>query len=313
LRKACIDVITELAEKDKRIMILTSDLGYLLMESFAQKFPNQYINIGVAEQNMVGISTGLAEAGMIPFIYSIIPFAVLRPYEFIRNGPIYHQLRVRIIGVGGGFEYPHDGISHFGIDDIGVLRVQPGLSIFTPADYKQANTIIKKTWNLPGPIYYRLGKDEQTEIPGLDGEFEVGSAQIIGNGKDLLIISMGSIAREASDAIKTLESKGVFCTLMVVSSINPPPLSKLAETLPNFHQVMTVEAHYINGGLGSLVSEFAAEGNFDCTITRCGVKSVPNGQAGSLEYIHDQYNISRDALVRIAIGLHQKSGLTSQD
>jgi len=305
MRKAFIAVITELAEQDERIMLLTSDLGYLLMESFAQRFPDRFINNGVAEQNMVGIATGLAEAGMIPYIYSITPFAVLRPYEFIRNGPIYHQLMVRIIGSGGGFEYTHDGISHFGIDDIGVLRVQPGLSIFAPADYQQASTIFKQTWEMPGPVYYRLGKDEQTVVPGLMGKFAIGKAQLVGSGQDMLMITLGSIASEAVAAIDSLASQGISCTLMVASSINPPPLPTLAETLPHFRHVMTVEAHYINGGLGSLVSEFAAEGNYDCTITRCGVKTMPEGKTGSQKYLYDRFGISREALVRTAVGLLQ--------
>lgn len=306
MRKTFISVISELAEKDDRIMLLTSDLGYLLMEPFAQKFPDRFINVGVSEQNMVGLATGLSESGMIPYIYSITPFAVLRPYEFIRNGPIYHQLQVRIVGSGGGFDYPHDGISHFGIDDIGVLRVQPGLSIFVPADYQQAASIFKQTWNLPGPIYYRLAKDETTLIPGLVGNFEVGSAQLIGEGRDLLIVSMGSIASEAAAAMEILAAQGISGTLMVASSINPPPQHLLQEILPQFKQIITVEAHYVNGGIGSLVSEFVAEGGYDCVVARCGIKTMPDGMNGSLPYLYDLFGISSQALVRTAVALLQK-------
>ncbi len=307
MRKTIIAEITKLALQDERILLLTSDLGYLLTEPFVNKFPNRFINVGVAEQNMVGIATGLAEAGMIPFIYSITPFAVLRPYEIIRDGPVYHQLKVRILGSGGGFEYAHDGITHFGIDDIGVLRVQPGLSIFAPADFQQASNIVSQTWDMPGPVYYRLGKDEQTIVPGLMGKFSVGQAQIIGSGPDLLMITLGSISIEAAAAIEQLTKQGISCTLMVASSINPPPLATLAETLPNFRRVMTIEAHYVNGGLGSLVSEFAAEHNYDCTITRCGVKTMPDGRTGSQKYLYDQYSISREALIKTAVRLVQRS------
>lgn len=282
-------------------MLLTGDLGFMLMEPFIQKFPNRFMNVGVAEQNMVGIATGLAEAGMIPYIYSITPFAVLRPYEFIRNGPIYHQLPVRIVGAGGGLEYAHDGISHYGIEDVGVLRVQPGIAIFTPADYQQARTILNKTWDLNGPAYYRLGKDEKTIIPGLNGAFEIGQAQLIGTGEDILMISMGSIASEAVEAIDHLESRGIHCTLMIASSINPPPLEILEQTLPNFRRIITVEAHYINGGLGSLVSEFIAEKNFDCALVRCGVKSMPDGQTGSQKFLYQRFGIASESLVDVAI------------
>lgn len=309
MRKAFISAITSLAEQDNRVMLLTGDLGFLLMEPFIQKFPDRFINVGVAEQNMVGIATGLAEAGMIPYVYSITPFAVLRPYEFIRNGPIYHKLPVRIVGAGGGFEYAHDGISHYGIDDVGVLRVQPGISIFAPADYQQASSIFYKTWDMPGPAYIRLGKDEITTIPGLEGAFEVGEAQLIGDGKDILFISLGSIASEVVKAIDCLASRGIRCTLMIASSINPPPLKILAQTLPGFSRIISVEAHYINGGLGSLVAEFIAEQNYDCMLVRCGVRCTPDGQTGSQEYLYHRHGISSEALVDTSIRLMEKRAI----
>lgn len=305
MRKAFITTLVELAEQDERIILLTGDLGFMLMEPYTQKFPDRFINVGVAEQNLIGLATGLAEAGMIPYVYSITPFAVLRPYEFIRNGPIYHQLPVRIVGAGGGIEYAHDGISHFGIDDIGVLRVQPGISIFAPADYQQARTIMQKTLDLSGPVYYRLGKDEKTTIPGLDGAFEIGRAQVLGAGGDVLFISLGSMAIETMTAIERLADHGVHSTLMVAASINPSPFETLAQVLPNFRRVITVEAHYINGGLGSLVSEFIAEKNFDCSLVRCAIRNVPDGITGSQKFMYQRLGISSDSLVEMALRLMQ--------
>src|SRR3972149_3095847 len=109
MRIAFTKTLAELAEQDPRILLLTGDLGYMALEPFSERFPDRFFNVGVAEQNMVGLATGLAEAGFIPFLYSIVTFASLRPYEFIRNGPILHRLPVRIAGVGGGFEYGHNG------------------------------------------------------------------------------------------------------------------------------------------------------------------------------------------------------------
>ena len=132
MRAAFIETLTELAAGDSRIMLLTGDLGYMALEPFIEKHPDRFFNVGVAEQNMVGVATGLAEAGFIPFVYSITPFAVLRPYEFIRNGPIQHQLPVRIVGVGGGMEYGQNGLSHYGLEDVAVMRAQPAISIIAP-------------------------------------------------------------------------------------------------------------------------------------------------------------------------------------
>src|SRR5262249_47021604 len=177
VRGAFARTLAELASQDQRILLLTGDLGFMALEPFADRFPSRFFNVGVAEQNMVGMATGLAEAGYIPFVYSIATFATLRPYEFIRNGPILHQLPVRIVGMGGGFEYGSAGSTHHGLDDIGVMRVQPGIAIIAPADHVQARNAVLATWRLPGPIYYRLGKDDHTEVPGLEGGFELGRAQ----------------------------------------------------------------------------------------------------------------------------------------
>src|SRR6058998_4414082 len=118
MRKAFVRTLIEIGAADSRVLLLTGDLGYMALEPFAQRFPDRFFNVGVAEQNMVGLATGLAEAGFIPFGYSIVTFAALRPYEFIRNGPILHQLPVRIVGVGGGVEYGNNGLSHYGLEDV---------------------------------------------------------------------------------------------------------------------------------------------------------------------------------------------------
>lgn len=307
MRKVLINFLRELAAQDKRIMLLTGDLGFALVEPFANEFPDRFINVGVAEQNMIGVATGLADAGFIPYAYSITPFAVLRPYEFIRNGPIYHHLKVRIVGAGSGFEYSHDGITHFGIDDIGVLRVQPGISIFAPADYQQADTIYHQTWDIPGPVYYRISKDEKTVIPGLDGKFTPGRAEVIGDGTDLLLISMGSITSEVVAAMSGLSEKGISSTLMIVSSINPPPVQTLHQVLPKFKQILTIEAHYINGGLGSLICEFVAENGYHCTVTRCGVKTMPDGKTGNYPNMLNRFGISREAILETSLNIFPKA------
>jgi len=126
VRAAFAKALTELADRDPRVLLLTGDLGYMALEPFADKHPGRFFNVGVAEQNMVGLATGLAEAGFIPYVYSIVPFAVLRPYEFIRNGPIQHQWPVRIVGVGAGMDYGLNGLSHYGL--AGLYKIMRGKS-----------------------------------------------------------------------------------------------------------------------------------------------------------------------------------------
>src|SRR5262245_41675240 len=182
MRKAFTRTLVELAEADPRIMLLTGDLGYMALEPFAERFPDRFLNVGVAEQNMVGVATGLAEAGFVPFVYSIATFATLRPYEFIRNGPILHRLPVRIVGIGGGYDSGPQGATHHGLEDVGVLRVQPGMTVVAAADHRQLATALRATAGLPGPVYYRLGKDDTTTVPGLDGRFAVGRVERVRAG-----------------------------------------------------------------------------------------------------------------------------------
>src|SRR5881394_3432858 len=129
MRGAFVRTLVELADEDRRIALLTGDLGYMALEPFMERHPDRFFNVGVAEQNMVGVATGLAEAGFVPFVYSIAPFATLRQFEFIRNGPVAHNLPVRVVSVGGGLEYAHNGHSHFGIEDLGVMRTQPNITV----------------------------------------------------------------------------------------------------------------------------------------------------------------------------------------
>lgn len=301
MRAAFAKTLAELADRDPRILLLTGDLGYMALEPFADRFPDRFFNVGVAEQNMVGLATGLAESGFMPFVYSIVTFATLRPYEFIRNGPIQHQFPVRIVGIGGGFEYGTNGFSHYGLEDVGVMRIQPGITVIAPADHQQARSALLASWDLSGPVYYRLGKDDKTVVPGLDGRFELGKIQRIGHGSALALMCMGSLASEAAAAAQLLTAEGVACSLLIAACLNPPPVEEFAGILAEFPIVLTIEAHYRVGGLGSLAAEVIAERGIRCRLVRCGVRSMPNGISGSQSYLHDVHGLSREALVKTAL------------
>jgi len=303
MRKAFSTTLAELAQRDDRIMLLTGDLGFMALEPFADRFPERFINVGVAEQNMVGLGTGLAESGFIPFLYSIATFASMRAYEFIRNGPIMHDLPVRIVGVGGGFEYGPAGPTHYGLEDLGLMRIQPGITVIAPADHQQMRTALLESWDLPRPIYYRVGKDDRTIVPGLDGRFELGRAAVIGTGRDILFITMGAIAGEVLAAVETLAQRQVGCTTVVVSSFNPDPTEDLLEALSRFPLAVTVEAHYREGGLGSMVAELIADNGLRCKTVRCGVGTTPSGLTGSQAYLQERHGLSRRALLQTALQL----------
>jgi len=301
MRRAFAETLSELATSDPRIVLLTADLGFMALEPFSAAHPGRFFNVGVAEQNMVGVATGMAEAGFIPFVYSIVDFATLRPFEFIRNGPVAHNLPVRIVSVGGGLEYGHNGISHFGLEDVALMRTQPNLTLVTPCDAEQARAAVRATWDCPGPLYLRLGKDDRLVVPGLEGRFTLGRADIVHEGDDVLLVASGTAAIEAFNAARELKLRRIGATVMAVSSLNPAPRADLLAALARFKIALTVETHYITGGLGSLVCEVVAEERLDCKVIRCGVKSLPGAVTGSQSFLHGVHGISSQRLVSTVV------------
>jgi transketolase len=296
-------ILSELAEKDDRIVLLTGDLGFTVLEPFRDKFPNRFFNMGVAEQNMVGVATGMAEAGMVPFCYSIGTFASLRPFEFIRNGPVLHNLPVRVIGLGAGFEYGTAGPTHYSLEDIGIMRTQPGLTVIAPADFEQAGAALHASWDLPGPVYYRIGKDEKSTMPGLEARFELGRTQTVRKGDDLLIFTCGPISLDVAEAADDLAKNGIAATVVVVSSISPVPENDLVESLSRHRVALTVETHSVTGGLGSLVAEVIADHGIGTRLVRLGVRAGSKGRSGSPAHMHARHGLDKAGIVKAARSL----------
>jgi transketolase len=303
LRKAFVETLCSLAECDPRIVLLTGDLGFLALEPFRDRFPNRFFNMGVAEQNMIGIATGLAEAGFHPYAYSISTFASLRPFEFIRNGPVSHRFDVRIVGMGAGFEYGHSGFTHYGIEDVAVMRTLPGISIIIPADSEQAASAIRATCDIAGPIYYSLGKDDKAIMPGLAGRFELGSIQVTGDGGNAVILTMGSVSREAAAAAEQLAQSGVHVTVAVISNFHPDPDDDVRKLLKRFSYGLTVEAQTTSGGLGAYVASIIAESGLPCRLRMLGVRTRPDGTSGNQQDRWRKHGLDRESIVDTVLGM----------
>ena len=299
MRQAFIEELIRLARFDKRIVLLTGDLGYTVLEQFRSEFPDRFFNAGVAEQNMMGVATGLAEAGYVPFVYSIATFASLRPYEFFRNGPMWHQLPVRLVGVGGGFEYGREGLSHYALEDVGMMRMQPKVMVMVPADWQQAQTMLWKTWQLPQPIYYRISKYETEPVVGLGGQFDVGRLQLVRQGDKVLLLTMGDLTRQAWLAADKLSDQKIEVGLGVVASVAPAPIKQLQQLIKRYKLIVTLEAHYNSGGLGSLVAEVMAETISSCRLMRLGVTRLPRIAVGQEAYMLAKHNLSAQDLIRV--------------
>jgi transketolase len=295
MRNAFVGAVREIAEQDRRVVFLTGDLGFTVLEPLAATLRERFVNVGVAEQNMLGLATGLAEAGFVPFVYSIGTFASMRAYELIRNGPLLHLLPVRIIGVGAGLDYGHNGVTHYGLEDVAIMRAQPDMTVIAPADGAQAIAAAHASRSIDGPVYFRIGKTD-AEIAELHGLFELGRIGLIGDGRDVAIIALGSIAGEAVRARALLRQHGIDATVAVVSSVQPAPREDLVKLLADRPLALTVEAHYRTGGLGSLVAEVIADHGLECRLRRRAVESMPRGTTGTLSFLYDHYGLSAASL-----------------
>lgn len=308
MRRAFVEALCQTAAVHSNILLLTGDLGYMALEPFRDCYPTRFFNVGVAEQNMIAMSTGLAEAGFIPYAYSIATFAALRPFEFIRNGPALHRLPVRIVGMGMGFEYGHAGPSHHAVEDVAVLRTLPAVVTIIPADSAQARSAITDTWCHPGPIYYSLGKDDRITVPGLDGRFELGRIQVLRSGPDLAILSMGSVTAEAVAAADELANRGFRAALAVVSNFNPDPVEDLTAFLSQVPHVITVEAQARSGGLAALTALAIASGGLGCRLSPLAITTSHDGTSGSQAYCWRHHGLDRCAIVERALAALGRAG-----
>lgn len=301
MRQAFIAELVACAARDPRVMLLTADLGFMVVEPFARAFPDRFVNVGVAEQNMIGIATGLAEAGFIPFCYSIAAFATQRPYEFIRNGPVAHGLPVRIVGIGGGFDYGSAGATHHAIEDIALMRALPGMTVLAPADPAQAAAALAASWALPGPVYYRLGREGQA-VPGLDGHFTLGRADRLAAGGDLLLVATGAMVAEAVRAAALLDAQGIAASVLGVASLHPAPAEDLRQAIAAAPALMTLEAHGPVGGLRDLVTGIMAEAGLARPFRSIAVMA-PDQLTGSAAWLLQRHGLDAASVAQAAAAL----------
>ena len=193
--------------------------------------------------------------------------------------------------MGGGLDYGANGLTHYALEDVALMRAQPGMTVVVPADPEQASAAVRATRAIDGPLYLRLEKDA-TPVTGLDGRFSLGRAQLLGSGEDVALIAMGGVAGEAVRAAELLAEQGLGASVAVISSVSPAPSDELAELLQRVPLAVTVEAHYVAGGVGSLVCEVVAERGLECRVIRCGIRSVPRGQTGSRDALYELHGLT---------------------
>jgi transketolase len=295
MRDTFIRALTALSAANDRTCLLTGDLGFGVLDSFAQDYPNQYINSGVAEQNMTAIAAGMALSGWKCYTYSIANFTTLRCLEQIRNDICYHDADVCIVSVGGGFSYGQLGMSHFATEDIAILRALPNMRVIVPADLWEVEDLV-------GPSYFRIDKG-QGGVPRKPGERAlIGKGRLVRNGNDLSIITAGAILSEAVIAADRLAATGVVTRIISLSSIKPLDRNIILDAAAQTGGIITVEEHNVIGGLGGAVAETCLEGGVAPRFfRRLGLADCYPTIVGDQNFLRTAYGMDADAIYQCAV------------
>lgn len=308
MRNTVINTIHAAAKLDKNIIFLTADLGYSVIENFQKELPEQIINVGISEQNMIGIAAGLALSGKKVFVYSITPFVTLRCLEQIKVDVCYQNLDVTIIGVGGGFAYGNLGVTHHSIEDLGIMRSLPNMKIVSPADSLEAEALAKAVISARGPFYIRLNRGKEPNIHQTkDLKIKIGKGLVLKEGKDVALLAIGNIAGEAMAAAKILEEKGVSAEVVSLHTLKPLDEDLIAELAKKIKAIFTIEENNILGGLGSAVAEQIAENNFKIKFKRIGISDKYPEVVGSQEYLRDLAGLSGEKIAKVVKDIYEKN------
>lgn len=295
MRNKFINTLEYLAEQDERIVFLTGDLGFSVVENFQQKFPQRFYNVGIAEQNMAGIAVGLAEAGMIPFIYSIAPFSLVRPFEFIKNGAILHNLPIRIVAIGAGFEYGDLGFTHYLLEDIALTRIYNNLTCYAPVNNLVAEQVLVNSYDHSGPVYYRISKNLNSLAEAQVSKYKQENIVSLQNKKNAKV-AVFAHAEILEEALQVKETESNF-DLFSIIKYNPLPREELLDILKKYDKVVTMEAHYKNNGLGSMIAEIIAEENLNIKFKRLGLETTDFSLLGNKNFMYQNYGVGKADLI----------------
>jgi transketolase len=282
----------DLAAADPRIFLVTGDLGFGVLTEFERRFPRQYLNVGVAEQNMTGVATGLALEGRVVFTYSIGNFPTLRCLEQIRNDACYHNANVKIVAIGGGFSYGQLGMSHHATEDLAILRSLSGITVLSPGDDWEAAEATTAAANNPGCFYLRLDKSTAGSQQRPGEIFDLARARVLRPGNDASLIVTGGIAGVALKAADSLSQEGIAVRVISVHTIKPFDASTIISAARETQALVTLEEHSIDGGLGGAVAETCLDaGVLPPKFLRLGVSGKLLCTVGDQSYLREQYGL----------------------
>ena len=298
MRNTCLNEIYRLAKENKDIIFLGSDLGAGTLSNMKSDLPDQFVMEGISEQHIIGMSSGLAMEGFIPYVNSIAPFLTRRCYEQILVDLCLHDLPVRLIANGGGVVYAPLGPTHLAVEDIAILRAIPNMTIIAPCDADEMLRLMPKTVDYQHPIYIRLAKGGDKIVSQDDNGFEIGKAIMLREPGDGLFITTGVMTQKAIEAANQLSDEGIECGILHMHTIKPLDEDALSVLIPKVQAVVTVEEHIRTGGLGSAVLEFCSDSlpAHSPKIRRIGIPDRFSDKYGSQEELLEYWGITVESM-----------------
>lgn len=280
-RKIFGQAVTDLAKENDDIVVLSADSGKSSgFGEFIEKYPERYFECGIMEQGVVGVASGLATTGKIPVFCAIAPFVTVRPYEMLRNDLGYMRQNAKIVGRNCGITYSDLGATHHSLEDFAIMSMIPGMVVLAPQDPCEIVEAVKAMMDYNGPVYMRIGN---SKIPQLFEQkpFEIGKGDLVREGTDVTVISTGSTTANVIEAAKILEEQGISIEILGMPTVFPLDEKLIIESAKKTKRVITVEEHYVKGGLGTFVSEILLENGVMSTIRKIG---IPHDYAGNGPY-----------------------------
>lgn len=304
-RQALCESLLDLAKTNTDIMVLTSDSrGSAALAPFAKAYPEQFVETGIAEQNIVGIASGLAHSGKIPFVASPACFLSMRSIEQVKVDVAYSNTNVKLVGISGGVSYGALGMSHHSLQDLAVTRAIPGLTVIVPADRHETKKMTEALIQHKGGVYVRIGRNPVEDVYESDDyEFEIGKAVRMREGSDLTIIAVGETVRVALDAAEMLNQKGIAARVLNMHTIKPLDNEAVLAAARETGAIITLEEHSIHGGLGAAVAEVTA-GAFPVPVKILGIPDEP-AIAGKTAEIFSHYGLTAENVCTIAQTLNE--------
>jgi len=277
-------------------MLITGDLGFAVLDDYRQRFPRQFINAGVAEQNMTLVATGMALEGHIVFTYSIGNFPTLRCLEMIRNDAAYHGANVKVVSIGGGFSYGALGISHHATEDLAVMRSVPNVTCLSPTSLWEVAHATEAATRHPGTCYLRLDKDFGADFAEA-APFKLGHPRRVRAGQDVAFFTTGGILSEVVKAADSLINDSISASIYTVHTLSPVVPDQIIKAANAHKAIVSVEEHTINGGLGGLLLEQLADaGTFPARFLRIGLQGCFSSIVGSQAYLRSRYGMDAAAI-----------------